>query len=210
MWHKYNPWGDEVSCTISRSIRERSRSQGSLTFCSRGWGYYNFLLFQQYFFTSMVSGKRISTGLLLAYVTDIWGFSWWVDLYIMRSWRGWSKYIVSILINWVLFNHCIPFQLLVQVKITGISCEEPDVILYHKIFCFNVTFAQCILVEQRNTIMSQRYEALHKCSFRCKHGGLGADVHLLMQTQMMPWVYGLDYSHAQICGVSIQEYTIWS
>ena len=99
MWHKYNPWGDEVSCTISRSIRERSRSQGSLTFCSRGWGYYNFLLFQQYFFTSMVSGKRISTGLLLAYVTDIWGFSWWVDLYIMRSWRGWSKYIVSILIN---------------------------------------------------------------------------------------------------------------
>ena len=36
MWHKYKPWGDDVSCTISRSIGERSRSQGSLEFCSRG------------------------------------------------------------------------------------------------------------------------------------------------------------------------------
>ena len=53
--------------------------------------------------------------------------------------------------------------------------------------------------------MSQRYEALHECSFRCKNWGLGADVPLFMQMQMMPWVYDLDYSRVQICGVSIQE-----
>ena len=36
MWHKYNPWGDDiyvyVSCTFSRSIGQRSRSQGLLKF----------------------------------------------------------------------------------------------------------------------------------------------------------------------------------
>ena len=30
MWHKYNPWGDNVSHNISSSIDQRSRSHGSL------------------------------------------------------------------------------------------------------------------------------------------------------------------------------------
>ena len=38
MWHKYNPWGDDVSCTNSRSIGQRSRSHGSFGFLQSGWG----------------------------------------------------------------------------------------------------------------------------------------------------------------------------
>ena len=50
MWHKYNPWGDDVSRTISRSIGKKSRSHGSFEFLRSGWRYpsrsliYNFLL----------------------------------------------------------------------------------------------------------------------------------------------------------------------
>ena len=39
MWHKYNPWGDDVSHTIPRSIGQRSRSHGHLNFYSGGGGY---------------------------------------------------------------------------------------------------------------------------------------------------------------------------
>ena len=38
MWHKYNPWGDNVLCTISRSIGERSRSHGSIKLLRSGLG----------------------------------------------------------------------------------------------------------------------------------------------------------------------------
>ena len=38
MWHKYNPWGDDVSRTFSRSIGQRSRSRGSFKFLWSGQG----------------------------------------------------------------------------------------------------------------------------------------------------------------------------
>ena len=38
MRHKYNPWGNDVSCTISRSISQRSRSLGSFKFLQSGRG----------------------------------------------------------------------------------------------------------------------------------------------------------------------------
>ena len=40
MWPKYNPGGDDVSCTISRSIGQRSRSYRSFTFLQVGEGGY--------------------------------------------------------------------------------------------------------------------------------------------------------------------------
>ena len=36
---KHNPWGDDVSCTISRSIGQRSGSPVSIKFLWSGWGY---------------------------------------------------------------------------------------------------------------------------------------------------------------------------
>ena len=39
MWHKYNPWGDEVLRTISRSIGQRLRSHRSLIFSWSQRGY---------------------------------------------------------------------------------------------------------------------------------------------------------------------------
>ena len=36
MWHKYNPWGDDVSRTISRSIDQRSRSHRSFKYLQSG------------------------------------------------------------------------------------------------------------------------------------------------------------------------------
>ena len=38
MWPKYNPGGDDVSCTISRPIGQRSRSYRSFTFLQSGGG----------------------------------------------------------------------------------------------------------------------------------------------------------------------------
>ena len=37
MWHKYNPWGDNVFCTISRSIGQNSRSYGLFKFLWLGY-----------------------------------------------------------------------------------------------------------------------------------------------------------------------------
>ena len=37
-WHKYNPWGDNVSCTIPRSIGQRSSSHRSFAFLQSGRG----------------------------------------------------------------------------------------------------------------------------------------------------------------------------
>ena len=39
MWHKDNPWGDDVSGTISRSIGQRIRSHESFEFLKSGQGY---------------------------------------------------------------------------------------------------------------------------------------------------------------------------
>ena len=39
MWHKYNPWGDGGSRTISRSIGQQTRSQRSFAFLQSGRGY---------------------------------------------------------------------------------------------------------------------------------------------------------------------------
>ena len=36
IWHRYNPWGDDVSHAISRSIGPRSRSHGSFTVLQPG------------------------------------------------------------------------------------------------------------------------------------------------------------------------------
>ena len=38
MWHKYNPWGDNVPCTISRSTGQKSRSHRSFAFLQSGRG----------------------------------------------------------------------------------------------------------------------------------------------------------------------------
>ena len=96
MWHKYNPWGDNVSHKISKSIGQRSRSHRSFEFLQSIWGYpsrsliYNFASLVK----SLQSVKCISKCLLqhishfprpqcvkemhLGKVTNILG-QWWMS-----------------------------------------------------------------------------------------------------------------------------------
>ena len=98
------------------------------------------------------------------------------------------------------------FQLLVQVNITGLSCEEPDFLIYQKIFIGEEKFTQCILEQNNNFIFERGGERLLECSFRCGGCSMNTEAFLFMQIQIMPWLHNLDHSHAEICGLSIQNY----
>ena len=52
MCHKYNPWGNDVSHAVSKSIGQRSRSHGLFKFLRSGWEYPGRSLSYNFWFVS--------------------------------------------------------------------------------------------------------------------------------------------------------------